>query len=191
MTAKTKFGEHDYKVGDILVVYAPTIRGRMIANLTYRGTGMWSHVGMVIAESSAIQVIEAIDRGVVVTELNQFLAKQKNLCIMRCNKPFDAFRLALDASEFIGEKYAWAQLGWDLYALMIKRNLGRAGIKLLKNGDSNGYTCPEVPAKCFAHQGIHVQCDKTDGVEIPSQFLAPNDYIDSFQFDQIFCSGMK
>jgi len=172
--------------GDVLVVYGGRgLISRLIAKLTYRGNGLWSHVGMAIEHEGKLQIIEATDDGVVLTPMHRFFTNHDKYAIVRCNQPFNLNRLTWQALEYLGTPYAWKQLWKDFLAVMFRIGRGRGAIKDLYGQDMPGITCPELPALCYEKQGIKVKSEEKDGVYVPPYFLAPNEYLDSFQFDLV------
>lgn len=79
--------------------------------------GKWSHVGMIVAGPRPY-VIEATSKGVVRTDLIQFMLSKDECMIMRSDftKPHQAKRAAEYAKSFIGKPYDYMfQAGSDAF----------------------------------------------------------------------------
>ena len=165
------------KAGDAVVVQGKTWLSRQIAQLTYDGTGMWSHVGVVIGFHPDLAIIEATREGVVTTPFSEYFKTEKAFLIARPKGFIDEHFLFKVASTYIGRPYAFAQLGLDFWAAIGAKIFGK-GIYGKLDRDPKGVTCAELAGKIYEDYGIEV-------LSSASAYLAPNDFVDSLQFDTI------
>ena len=193
------------KHGDIIITQDKGWKAKIIGKVCKTGgLGIWNHAMIVIYHPKAthptdedLVIMEALSEGVSLTPIDKAFKRCKYWEIERVNPGYVTSKdyIQTIAMRYHCVPYAWAQLFGDIFLLWLRGISGKRAYKMLSEKDKyKGVICTELVGAIYRLCGYPIKTtnrwlegrQRSDGYDVPDQYLAPQDFRDSLLLDPIY-----